>query len=298
MLALLAACGREQPSAGKSPAPAKFPVTLTTPAGPVTIAKAPHRIVSLSPTATEMLYAIHAGGLVVAVDDQSNYPSEAPKTKLSGFQPNTEAIATYKPDLVVYSGDSKKLAPALKAIGIATIEQPAAVTLADSYTQIGQLGAATDHVSDARELIASMRADVRGIVADARKFSQPPTFYHELDQTYFTATSKSFIGQLYALLGLRNIADAADKAGTGYPQLSAEYIVKANPDFVFLADTKCCKQSAATVAKRPGWSNVAAVKDSNVVALDDDIASRWGPRVVDFLRTISKVLHDAKIGAR
>jgi iron complex transport system substrate-binding protein len=294
---LVAACGREQrASVTAAPARLQFPLTLTTPGGPVTISKAPKRVVSLSPTATEILYAIHAGDLVVAVDDQSDYPAAVPKTKLSGLQPNVEAIAAYKPDLVVYSGDSKTLNPSLKSLRIAGIEQPAAKTLADTYGQIDQLGAATDHAGDARALITSMKADIRGIVSDARKFSTPPTFYHELDTTYFSSSSKSFIGQVYNLLGLRNIADAADRAGTGYPQLSAEYIVKSNPDFVFLADANCCKQSAQTVSRRPGWSNVAAVKNGNIVSVDDSIASRWGPRVVEFMRTIAKALRDAKVG--
>jgi iron complex transport system substrate-binding protein len=139
-----------------------------------------------------------------------------------------------------------------------------------------------------------MRSEIQDTVARARRFTRPLTYYHELDNTYFTVTSTTFIGQVYKLLGLQNIADAADKSGSGYPQLSAEYIIKASPDLIFLADTKCCKQSAQTVAARPGWSNIAAVKSHEVIALDDDIASRWGPRVVDFVRTVEQSLETAK----
>jgi iron complex transport system substrate-binding protein len=82
------------------------------------------------------------------------------------------------------------------------------------------------------------------------------------------------------------VADAtADKAG-GYPQLSAEFLLQSKPDLIFLADTKCCAQTPATVADRPGWRGLPAVKDGHVVALDDDVASRWGPRVTDFLQTV------------
>ena len=113
------------------------------------------------------------------------------------------------------------------------------------------------------------------------------TYYHELDPTFFTVTSATFIGQVYTLLGLDNIADPADADGYGYPQLSAEYIVEQDPDLIFLADTKCCGQTPETVAARPGWSELTAVTTGAIVPLDDDVASRWGPRVVDFLRTVA-----------
>lgn len=295
LVVLVAGCGREPVSGAVSTKkPQDFPVTIQNAAGTTTLATAPKRIVSLSPTATEMLFAIHADGQVVAVDDQSNYPAQAPKTKLSGFQPNVEAVATYKPDLVVFDGTAKSLASGLHALKIPVLAEPAAKTLDDTYSQIGQLGIATGHDADATALITKMRRDIGAIVSKAKKVSPAPTYYHELDNTYFTVTSKTFIGQVYKLLGLSNIADAAAKAGTDYPQLSSEYIIKSSPQLIFLADTKCCKQSAATVAKRPGWASIAAVRNGNVVPLDDDIASRWGPRVVDFLRTVEDGIENAR----
>jgi iron complex transport system substrate-binding protein len=131
-----------------------------------------------------------------------------------------------------------------------------------------------------------MRAEIQKITAGSRP-ERPLTYYHELDKNLYTATSSTFIGQLYKQLGMDNIADAADKEGTGYPQLSAEYVVKADPDLIFLADTKCCGQSARTVAARDGWEQLTAVRSGGVVELDDDVASRWGPRVVDFLKTVA-----------
>jgi iron complex transport system substrate-binding protein len=113
------------------------------------------------------------------------------------------------------------------------------------------------------------------------------SFYYELDDTYYSVTSETFIGQLFAMLGLENIADAAKGASSGYPQLSAEYIVESDPDLIFLADTECCGQSAETVARRPGWGDLSALAHGGVVELDDDVASRWGPRVVDLLREIA-----------
>jgi iron complex transport system substrate-binding protein len=245
----------------------------------------PERIVSLSPTATEMLFAIGAGGQVVAVDSNSNYPEEAPRTDLSAYQPNIEAIAGYKPDLVVYSDDPGELAAGLGRLSILALRQPAATRLDDTYAQLDQLGRATGHQAEAGRLVATMRAEIEKIAA-ARP-ERPLSYYHELDKNLYTATSKTFIGQLYGQLGMKNIADAADKEASGYPQLSAEYVIRADPDLIFLADTKCCGQSARTVAARDGWDQLTAVRSGGVVALDDDVASRWGPRVVDFLKTVA-----------
>jgi iron complex transport system substrate-binding protein len=271
------------PPAGQG---AGFPVTLDTPTGKVVLDRQPKRIVSMSPTATEMLFAIGAGGQVVAVDSNSNYPEEAPKTDLSAYQPNLEAVAGYKPDLVVYSDDPGELAAGLGKLGIPALQQPAAKRLDDTYAQIDQLGRATGHAAEAGQLATTMRGELEKIAAAGRP-QRPLTYYHELDKNLYTATSKTFIGQLYAQLGMENIADAADKDGSGYPQLSAEYVVKADPDLIFLADTKCCGQSARTVAARDGWDQLTAVKSGGVAELDDDVASRWGPRVVDFLRTVA-----------
>jgi iron complex transport system substrate-binding protein len=249
-------------------------------------ASEPKRIVSLSPTATEMLFAIGAGGQVVAVDSNSNYPAEAPKTELSAYQPNIEAIAGYKPDLVVYSDDPGELKAGLDKLSIPALKQPAATRLQDTYAQLDQLGKATGHVDEAGQLAATMRTEIEKIAAADRP-ERPLTYYHELDKNLYSATSKTFIGQLYDQLGMKNIADAADKQASGYPQLSAEYVIKADPDLIFLADTKCCAQSAATVAARDGWEKLTAVRTGGVVELDDDVASRWGPRVVDFLKVVA-----------
>jgi iron complex transport system substrate-binding protein len=293
-----AGCGRSSPERDTTTraGQAGFPVTLDGPGGKVEISQRPGRIVSLSPTATEMLFAIKADAQVVAADSFSNYPKDAPKTDLSGHEPNVEAVAGYNPDLVVYSNDPGDLGPALRKLGVPALLLPAGKRLDDTYTQLQLLGRATGHTTEAQALVASMRADIQQIVA-ASKLERPLTYYHELDKNLFTATSQTFIGQLYAQLGLQNIADKADKDGSGYPQLSAEYVVKADPDLVFLADTKCCAQSATTVAARPGWRQVRAVRDGAVVELDDDVASRWGPRVVDFLRTVAARL-DALVAVR
>jgi iron complex transport system substrate-binding protein len=246
----------------------------------------PAKVVSLSPTATEMLFAIGAGPQVVAVDDQSSYPKRAPRTDLSGYTPNVEAIAGYEPDLVVVPDAQVK--SQLEDLGIDVLVLPAANTLADSYAQLRRLGRATGRTKAAAGVVRGMKADIAGLRAEVPKKGRDPTAYYELDDTYFSADSSSFIGRILALGGFANIADAAKGDSGGYPQLSSEFVVDADPDVVFLADTKCCAQSAASFGARPGFDELTAVKRGAVVPLDDDVASRWGPRVVALLRRIVK----------
>jgi iron complex transport system substrate-binding protein len=272
-------------SAPPASAVATFPVTV----GNVTLPQQPVKIVSLSPSATEMLFEIGAGKQVVAVDDQSNYPPGVPKTELSGYKPNAEAIAAKSPDLVVLANDINNVVSQLKSLKIPVYKAAAATKIDDSYAQLADLGRLTGHAGQAGDVVKRMQTDIAKIVKDVRPRTRKLTYYHELDPTFYSVTSKTFIGSVYSLVGLENIADAADASGAagGYPQLTAESIVKANPDLIFLADTRCCQQNAASVKARAGWAELKAVKNNGVVALDDDVASRWGPRVVDQLRTVA-----------
>jgi iron complex transport system substrate-binding protein len=277
-------------SGGSSATPKQFPVTITTPSGKVTITKKPRRIVSLSPTATETLFAIGAGRQVVAVDNQSDYPKNAPKTTLSGFTPNVEAIASYRPDLVVISFDTKGLARSLRRLKIKVVHHDGAKTLKGAFLQIRQLGLVTGNAATATKLVKEMRTKIDRIVDVAKDRARGLAVYHELSPDLYSATSNTFIGKAYALLGLENIADEADSAGTGYPQLSAEYVVAADPDVIVLADVVCCGQKPSTVGARPGWDRISAVRTGSIVRMDDSIASRWGPRLVNFFRAMSSAL--------
>jgi iron complex transport system substrate-binding protein len=294
----LSACGEQLGGSGGSRAQPSdndgFPVRIRAAGDSLRIEERPRRIVSLSPTATEILFAIGAGSQVVAVDDQSDYPPEAPTTDLSGYEPNIEAIASYRPDLVVASSNAS-LRP-LKDLKIPLLVQPAPSTLKDAYAQFRQLGAATGQPFEAEKRVARMKEGIQRLVANAPRFDQPLTYYHELDDSYFTVTSDTFIGRVYGLLPLENIADEADKAGTGYPQLSPEYIIQADPDLIFLADSQCCNQTPSRVARRPGWNHIAAVENDAVFEVGDDISSRWGPRIVAFLRRVVAALRQVKSG--
>lgn len=279
-LALVATAG------SRTRAHAAFPITIQTADGPVTISKQPTRIVSLSPTLTEDLFAVGAGKQVIAVDDQSDYPKSAPRTKLSGFTPNAEAVAGYNPDLVIVSYPGPFVGQ-LQKLGMTVLVEPAIDTMAQAYEQIRQVGRATGHVAQATKVVRNMEVTFTKAIRSVPKSHRHLRVYHELTPDYYSTTSSTFIGRIYKLFGFVNVADAADTTHSGYPQLSAEYIVKSNPQLIVLADDVCCGQSAATVAARPGWSGVDAVKSKRVIAIDDSIASRWGPRLVNFVADVA-----------
>lgn len=265
-----------------------FPVSVTDANGEVVIEDEPLSIVSLSSTATEMLFAIDAGDQVVAVDEFSVYPEEAPITELSGFTPDLEAILEYEPDLVVISYDPGELVSGLSAVGVVSLLLPTALILDDSYSQLEVLGAATGHIGEAAEVISEMQLGIDQILATIT-VPADITFYHEVDDTLYSASSASFLGQIYALLGMENIADEADPDGFGFPQLASEYIVTADPDLIFLADASL-GVTPESLADRPGWAEMTAVQEGSITVLDEYLASNWGPRVVELLQAIAEAV--------
>lgn len=276
-----------------------FPVTIETATGAVVIRERPQRIVSISPTATEILFAVGAGDQVVAVDSLSNFPAEAPVTELSAFTPSVEAIATHEPDLVFLSFDpNQDVIAGLEALGIPVVLHGTASSLDDAYTQWEQTGVATGHAAEAARLIADTQAQLDALYDSVPEAASDLTYYYELDDTFYSITSTSFVGELIAPTGIENIADTEDADGFGFPQLTSEYIVGSNPDLILLADVACCGQSAETVAERPGWSSMTAVEEGRVVELDDDVASRWGPRIVELVAAVVAAVIDVEsVGA-
>jgi cobalamin transport system substrate-binding protein len=281
-----AACGDD--TAADEPAPAEEPSTDDA-------TNMVERIVSLSPTATEILFAIGAGDLVVAVDVYSNYPAQAPSSDLDGFIPNVEAIAAFEPQLVAMQ--SNEAAAELETLGITVIQRDAPNTFDGIYAQIEELGAATGRVDEAAALVEDMQTEIAALQAEAPAASGL-TYYHELGTDYYSLNGESFIAEVYALFGLTSIGDqASGDAFDGYLPLSEEFILGADPDLIFLADTIFAAQTAATVAARPGWGGLSAVQNGLVIELDDDVASRWGPRVIEFVRQIAAALESVAVPA-
>jgi iron complex transport system substrate-binding protein len=284
---LVVACGGEEPAGeGVPTGGAGFPVEVRG----VAIPGDPQRIASLSASHTEMLYAMGVGDRVVATDLFSDYPAEAQDSdKIDAFNLSVESVAAFDPDLVLVAFDPGGVVAGLEVLGIPTVLFDAPADLDDALAQMLEVGRAVGVPDRAAELVGQLRERVEAVVAGAPD-SDGLTFYHELDGSLFTVTSDTFVGSLYELFGMVNIADAADATGSGYPQLSGEYLIESDPDVIFLADTKCCGIDAGVVASRPGWNTLSAVRDGRIVELDDDVASRWGPRLVEFLDAVASFL--------
>lgn len=271
-----------------------FPVSIDSLNGTVTIVDRPQRIISLSASATEILFAVGAGAQVVAVDSFSNYPADAPITELSAFEPNFEAISTYEPDLVITSFDPENaLTEAFGLLDVPVLIQGGALSLEDTYGQIAELGLATGQIDEAAIVIGQIRDRVDTAIAQTAG-TESVRIYHELDDTYYSVSSASFLGDIYNQLGFENIADPADPDGFGYPQLTPESIVEADPQLIIITDQ--VGYTAADVAARPGWDAISAVSNGSIEQVDADIASRWGPRIADYVEQMADIATKVKTG--
>ena len=272
-------------SAGETP---MFPAVVETDAGTVIVESEPTRIVSLSSTHTEVLYVLGAEDRIVGTDLRSDYPAAAQATaKVDAFNFNIEEVAALEPDLVVLAFDTADAVDALATLRIPFLLLGPPSTVDAAMAQILAVGSATGFRPEATQLVMEMSMAIVDLEFSAGAI-EPLTFFHEVDETLFSTTSDSFIGDLYSRLGLVNIADGVDP-GNPFPQLSQEYIVDQNPDFIFLADAGF-GVTPESVAARPGWESIAAVRDGRVVALDSDIAGRWGPRTVLLMAQILEAI--------
>jgi iron complex transport system substrate-binding protein len=304
-LIFAAACGGGSDGGGGStPAPAiteppiaAFPFEIQRSDGKtLTIEKPVERVVSLSPGATEILYAIGAEAALIAVDNQADYPDAAKNfaTKVDAFEPSVEAIAALEPGLVIVASDLGGIVDALDGLNIPVlfIDINTDVTRVEQVLgQISIYGRITGTSEAAARLIATLSARVQTIRDRARQAAdgrEAVKVYHELDSTFFSAADQSFIGDLYTILRADNIA--GDGGGSPYPQLTQESIIAANPDVIILADEEF-GVTVDSVKVRPGWGAIAAVSNGRIHGIDPDIISRPGPRIVDALEELAELLY-------
>ena len=264
---------------------AAFPVSVQSGDGTVRVTSRPARILCLSASATQMLYAIGGGSQVVGVDKYSTYPAGAPRTKFTGYESSAEDYLYLHPDLVIFAFQTGTLIQQLQALHIPVLLLPPATSIASVDSQLSELGAATGQEAGARNVQASLQAHLSAAVRGAGVAGRGKTYYIELDPTFYTATSGTFIGAEFSLFGMRDIANGAGH-GSLYPQISAEYVLKENPDYVFLADTVCCQQDASKFAHRPGFSVLTAVKLHHVIGVNDSVTAQWGPHTIETFVTI------------
>lgn len=261
---------------------------------PVTIATLPlpspadvGRIVSLSPTHTETLFALGLGDFVVAVDSESDFPAEAVAVRRDDlFSDNQDlsVLLSLDPDVVIIGEDLTGLAGRLSAEGIASFVGPPATSLDDVYAQIRGVADIVDRPDLAQDVIAAMQFEIGRIQASLPS-GGAKTYFHEIDPSLVTITPGSFLDSVYGELGLTSIIETRDSSGV--TQVTPDQVIAANPDVILLADADCCQVTADVVAGRAGWSSLSAVSDGAIVELPDDLAFRWSPRVVELIRLVA-----------
>lgn len=300
----LVACGDDDSAAADTPSTgataavsstaAAFPWTITDSSNTkVTFTAPPKRIVSLSPAATEVLYAIGAGDRVVGSDKFSNYPDAALKTpKLDYSKPDPEAALALNPDLVIMATRQQEQAKQFRDLKMTVLYLEEATTIEGVYENITMFGQLTGQDAQAQRIVANMRQRVDAVTSKLTAVSKGPRVFYEVTTDLYTASPDTFIGSMLKLLKAENIAAGATSK---FPQLTAEAVISADPEVVLLADANFTNENADTVSARPGWANVSAVKTRRIYAIDDDIASRPGPRLVDAIEAIAKALYPDRI---
>jgi iron complex transport system substrate-binding protein len=262
----------------------------------VTLPAAARTVVSLAPSNTEILFAVGAGAQVVGRDMFSDYPAEAASVQDIGGsmgEYNLEAIVALQPDLVLAQGDgftSPELIASLEGLGLTVYAVPNPATLEEMYANLMAVGTLTGHGSEAVALVASLQARVAVVDEKIATVTVRPTVYYETAAEpgkSYTVGSGSFIDGLITRAGGTNAAGNLDGQ---WPTLGYEGVIVLNPQVIILGDA-AWGESAETVAARPGWDAIAAVQTGMVFPIDDNLVSRPGPRLVDGLEALAKLLH-------
>lgn len=297
----MAACGDDGSSpAGDTPTPILgagdgFPTTLKGADGrDLTIESQPQRMVVLSPGHVEILFAIGAGDQVIAVEQNVDFPPEAAalEPKISGLDPSVEAIADLAPDLVIIAFAPEGFIEQMDTLGILVFHDDIdtkITTIDEVFDSIKELGRATGHREEAQGLIKDLRDRVRAVVKELRGVNDGPTVYHELDATggFFSISPDSFVGDLYRTLKAENIVGADEGP---FPSLTQEAIIERDPEVIVLADA-AFGETPEVVSARPGWDTIDAVINGRVYAIDPNIVSRPGPRIVDALEELARLFY-------
>lgn len=244
----------------------------------------PQRIVSLSPGHTEILFAIGAGDQVAGVDTEADFPPEvAGRTRLNAANPNLDALAKLKADLVVITAGDSGAEQTLKNAGfqVLTLDMPASFN--ELFGQIDQLGEITGHIGESDALVDELDRRVLAVIQQAGSQSGPRV-YHEVSADLTTASSMTFPGELYLILNATNVGGDSPEP---YPRLTADQIVAADPEVIILAYEGASPDS---VKSRPGWAGISAVRNDRVFALDPALVTRPGPRLVEGLQKLAQLM--------
>ena len=266
-----------------------FPMTVTDSGGQPLTLKAPARaIVSHSPGATEILFAIGAGGQVVAADEFSNFPAAAKALrKVKYTDPSPEAELALQPDLVIFATNQKAHVEAFRRLGLPVFYNQEPDGIEGVLGNVRLLGRLTGHVTEADALAAQMKGRIDAVASRLGDVQQGPKVFYELSDSLFTAAPNTFIGGMLTALNARNIAQGATSP---FPQLTAEAVIAAAPDVILLADHEF-GGAPAQVKVRPGWGAIPAVKNDRLHAVEPDLVNRPGPRIVEGIELMAKLLY-------
>ncbi len=259
----------------------------------VTLAAPAQRVVSLAPSITEILFAVGAGDQVVGRDEFSDYPAEAASIDSVGGsmgEYSVEAIVALEPDLVLAAEiNTPELVKQLEDLGLTVFYVNNPTTIEEMYGSLENVAALTGH--DVTELIDSLKARVAAVDEKIAPISARPSVFYEIDATDpakpYTYGPGTFGNLLIERAGGFNIGSEVADA---YPQLSLEQIVVANPSIILLGDAMWGITTESVLA-RPGWETIEAVKSNQIFPIDDNLISRPGPRLVDGLEALAKILH-------
>jgi iron complex transport system substrate-binding protein len=256
----------------------------------VSISRTPLRIISLAPSVTETLYVIGVSERVVAVDDFSDYPEEArAKPKIGSYlDPDLEKIIALKPDLILASDiTSREMVSALEQRGL-TVFVLAPKTLGEVIRDIRLVGLITGNAGEANAVAEKLEQRINAVVSKiSESGAYRPRVYLEY-YPYWTFGPGSFGHDLILMAGGRNLAEGALAA---YPQVSDEFIVGSNPEMIIFTVGPHAETTVEDIRDRPGWRNTEAVRNGRIYTIDDDILSRPGPRLVDALEQLAKMIH-------
>lgn len=300
-LMLLAACGQEetnttekdtttQQSTEVTEEQAQFPVTVTDSLNKeITLENAPKRIISLTPSNTEILFGLGLNEEIIGVSDNDNYPEEVlTKEKVGGMEFNLEQLISLQPDLIVahesglYSFNEEAITQ-LEAVGIPVFVVKNAVTFEETYTTIEQIGQLTGKTKEAAEIIASIQEGIQDIEVKVAELEEKSVFIVVGTEPDLYATGKeTFIDEMLQVLNVENAVPEL-----GWPMYSAEQFVKSNPDAIIVT----YEEDVEAIVNNPAYAEMDAIKNGNVHLVDGDTTSRQGPRIVEGIESIGEAIY-------
>lgn len=257
----------------------------------VTLQKAPERIISLAPNVTEILFALGLGDKVVGTSEFSDYPAEAAKIETVGGAISgtggydMERIAELAPDLIISNGAVEGLRETMKPADIA-VAGYFPQSMASVMEQINQIAELTDTKNKGRAITADMKARSEAVSASVSGLSQPTVFYEVWGDPLMVAGQGSFISELIALAGGKDIAADCQP----YSNYDVEQLIEKNPD-IYLINDGDPNLTPKTLAQRSGYAGLKAVMEDRVLTISADLISRPGPRLIDGLEAVADLLH-------